>query len=398
MTESTITSLAQAPRHLFRGTLNSGAVSLPLTAAGLQASRLATCENGTFVFATGSAVYRLRCTPTRKRQRGENDKEEQIEKEEGNGVNVVASAIADDYIVPRAFSTLSVDRDAVHSTHETEIQSVAAEGVRVASVDALGRCVVTVDTSAKSETAGGRRSLVLGAVSLSDGDAGWAGVALQPGYDAAGTAVSRQMFRDLTLFDGDTAVRTFHSLLPPNATAYCGTRDILALAEGNDVVMYDARASETGGLASRKQIGSGSLLTIDVSGDGDTLVTSGFDRVVHVFDTRAMAVRDRWSGCLKYECAGALLSHDMPGMVYVCSVDNELSCGAYSAAAGKCIDTANRSQSLMISGANTKSPRRAFGFRADVRIIGMARRNNNGEEIGAITESGAFYLMRTNLE
>ncbi|CDF35252.1 unnamed protein product [Chondrus crispus] len=119
------------------------------------------------------------------------------------------------------------------------------------------------------------------------------------------------------------------------------------------------------------------------------------DRTVHIFDTRSMTARERWPSCLKYECAGIKLSQEIPGMVYVCSVDNEVACGAWSAKmADHLKSTATGSESLMMSGANTKSPRRAFGFRGDVRLTGITRRNDGSEEIAVMSEAGAFYLLR----
>jgi len=111
-----------------------------------------------------------------------------------------------------------------------------------------------------------------------------------------------------------------------------------------------------------------------------------------------MSVRDRWSGCLKYGCAAVLLSREMEGMAYVCSVDNEVACGAWSGDMADYVKrTTGGSKSVMMSGANTKSARRAFGFRGDVRLTGIARRDVNGEEVAVISEAGAFYLLRKSL-
>ncbi|KAI0565974.1 hypothetical protein FGB62_13g146 [Gracilaria domingensis] len=135
---------------------------------------------------------------------------------------------------------------------------------------------------------------------------------------------------------------------------------------------------------------------MDAARDGSLIAAAGMDRVLHLFDVRMMGVRERWPSCLKYEVAAALLSRDLPGMAYVCSVDNEVACGAWSDRMARRLKQRGSTQSLMISGANAKSARRAFGFRADVRVVGIARRCADGEEIGAMSESGAFYLLRAS--
>lgn len=398
-TTEAISSMESRARELFRGTVDENTVSTPLTAAGLQASRLAACDDGTFLLATGANVYRIHCTPTRKRLRLDNHHERPgtNTEEQNNGVNVVTSAIADDYIIPRPFSDLRVDRDALHSTHETEVQSITAVDERVASVDAYGRCVVTVGSHSEHTSTNGRRSFVLPAASQCVGDAGWTGVSMRAN-DTARVAVVRQMFRDLTIFDIDAAMRRLYTLQTPHAVTFCGSRDIVAVTEGGDIALYDVRANETRGLTNRKQLGPGALLAIDASDDGETIVTAGADRVVHLFDTRACAIRDRWPACLKYETAAVLLSRDMFGMAYVCGVDNEVACGAVSDLAASKLRQVDLEQSAMMSGAITRSPRRAFGFRADVRVTGIACRYDSGEEIGAVTESGAFYLLRPSRE
>lgn len=395
---------------LFRGGLSAKEVDIPFSAAGLQASRLAACFDGSFVFATGPHVYRLTCSPTRKRTRpraeldgtfstqpGEDDERED---KDSTVSSIVSSAIADEYLIPRPFAEISVDRYMIHSTHQSEVQSISADDTRVASVDAYGRCIITLEHDQEFEgdvqiSARERETkcYVLASVSISDGDHGWSGVALRRN-DSATAAVTRQMYRDVTLFDVDTPVRTIHTILAPEDATYCGEGQMIAVAERKDLSFFDGRVGERKGCIARKAVAKGRLLCLDASDDGLTVGTGGMDRVLHVFDIRTMTVRDRWRSCLKYECAGAVLSRSTDGMVYVCSVDNEVACGAWSAKMASAVTRIDKSKSLMISGANTKSPRRTFGFRGDVRLTGIARRSADGEEIGVISESGAFYLLR----
>lgn len=398
---------------LFRGILNSKDAPLPLSAAGLQASRLAACKDGSFAFATQSNVFRIQCYPTRKRTRPD-DQGDQDDRASRSGVkdrdssvtNVVSSAIADDYIVPKPFSSLDVTRSVPHCTHQTEVQSVTADETRLASVDMYGRCVITsskVETqaavpSAEHASDSDLDSFVLSPISLSNGEPGWSGIGLKQ-KDPSVAVIARQFFRDISIFDRDVTVRTVHSILTPSAVGFCGAEDMVAVAEGSYLSFYDFRAGERGACIARKTVGTGHLLSLDVSDDGGVVATAGTDRTLHVFDTRTMTARDRWPSCLKYECAGTILSREMEGMAYVCSVDNEVACGAWSASMADYLKTnTTGSESLMISGANTKSPRRAYGFRGDVRLTGIARRNHDGEEIAAMSEAGAFYLLRRQRE
>ena len=394
--------------ELFRGVLPDKSFQVPLSAAGLQASRLAACRDGSFVFASGSQAFVLNCSPTRKRARPVTppDKEanETPENSKRNPVaSAVSSAIADDYMVPRPFSWLEAVRSPVHSAHRAEIQSVVADHSRIATVDAYGRCIITSciaahlgdgkDDDKETET----DSLVLTPTSFRHGSRGWAGVSLDSNQPKS-AAVARQFFRDVTFFDANVPVRTIYTILPPQAVSFCQELGAVAVAEGGDLTFYDSRAGENRGCISRKTAGVGNLLSVDVCDKQRVVASAGMDRVVTIFDVRMMNIRDRWGGCLKYECSATLLSREMDGMAYVCSVDNELACGAWSADMAAHMKSLNATQSLMISGANTKSPRRAFGFRADVRLIGMARRMNGGEEIGVMSESGAFYLLRRKPE
>lgn len=396
---------------LFRGVLTPSPVPLPLSAASLQATRLAAAPDHSFVFASKSDVFTVCGSPTRKRARQDDNYDDARSKHmqsSSNGAvsisSAVSSAIADDYIVPRPFSTLQVDRFVAHCAHQSEVQSVVADESRVASVDAYGRCILTVatdDSLADEKMDSTQResdSFVLPPVSLSSGEPGWAGVSLKA-RDNSVAVVARQFFRDVTLFDRDVAVRTVYSIMAPMAVGFCGEGNVVAVTEGSGVSFYDLRAGERGGCVVRKSVGNGKLLSLDISTDGGLVATGGMERIVHIFDARTMTVRDRWRGCLKYEIAGIALSREMEGMAYVCSMDNEVACGAWNEEMGAYLrNNIARTDSIMISGANAKSPRRAFGFRGDVRLIGMVRRNVDGEEIAAVSEAGAFYLLRRKRE
>ena len=387
-----------SPR-LFRGIINNEEDLIPLTPAGRQASRLAACPDGSFAFATGQSVYKIKNQVPRKRARHSSDPEVKKEVEtndKNNGVaEIVSSAIADDYLVPKTFDSLEKSRFATHSTHWTEVQSVTADATRVASTDAYGRGIVSFESAGTGNDKDYHesKSFILSPISVSGGEPGWSGVTLRR-KDASYTAICRQFYRDFTVYDHDVPVRTIYNILPPRAIGFAGDDNGVVVAEGSDICYYDIRAGEKGGCMNRSTVGNGNLLCMDVSEDSQQVAVGGMDRILHVFDLRTMQVRDRWSSCLKYECSGTVFSGDRDGMAYVCSVDNELACGAWDRHVADAMKTSETSQSLMISGANTKSPRRAFGFRADVRITGIAKRKGEVEEVAVMSEAGAFYLLQ----
>lgn len=86
----------------------------------------------------------------------------------------------------------------------------------------------------------------------------------------------------------------------------------------------------------------------------------------------------------------------------MCGVDNEVAAGGWTyggggggGGGGGVAREEERRRSAMISGAVTRSAGRAFGFRADGRVVGMARRQGgSGEEVAVVSETGAFYLLR----
>lgn len=388
-------------RELFRGVLSEENVKLPLSAGGVQASRLAASADGSFIFASGADVYRLRCSVTRKRARSEDGEEDGGGR--GTDGGAVSRAIADEYLVPAALGQISAERLVIHCAHRAEVESVAADGWRVGSVDAYGRCIITCSEGTQDGGVNEQslsciektRSYTLAPVSLSDGDGGWCGVSLRRN-DSSCAVVVRQMYRDVSIFDIDTAVRRMHTIAGPQAVTFCGGGgDVIGVAERKELSLFDGRVGENDGCIGRKNLGHGRLLCVDGSEDGLVIGAGGTDRVLHIFDVRMMKVRERWSGCVKYEMGGCVLSREMEGMAYVCSVDNEVACGAWSAEmAAQVVRQGGGRRCAMISGANTKSARRAFGFRGDVRLTGIARRNVHGEEVGAMSECGAFYLLR----
>ena len=158
-------------------------------------------------------------------------------------------------------------------SHRHEIQSLALhdpasadpsrttgsdDRVRLASVDASGRCLVTTiarDAAFSSATYDLRPLELAGA----GGDVhGWAGASFDPDSpDAA--AVARMHAKSIDVFDGDARVRTMHTPLHPRAIAHVtGSNPItdgvalssrvplIAVAEGNQLSLWDARPGGAG--------------------------------------------------------------------------------------------------------------------------------------------------------
>lgn len=357
---------------LGRCVLDSSHVSLPLSAAALQTTRLAAISRSSFAFCSGQSVLRIECTPVSKRSKSSAEEASSFLSES-------------DYLLPNATYNFIVTPDIQHSAHRSEIMSVTAREDTFASIDSDGVCILSVGSQPDVCS-----SYVLQPPLLSSGEAGWAGLAFQSS-EVATVATTRQFYRDVSFYDRDICVRTLHTLLEPSALSFVGSGGVLAVAEGPALAMYDPRADGRASCVTRKLPSSSNLLALDSSFDGRAIAVAGKDRTVHVFDTRSMTFRERWPACLKYECAGLKLSHRNEGMVYVCGVDNEFAYGAWDS---KIADTFRGSESLMLSGANTKSHRRAHGFRGDARITGIDRTNDeDGELIAAISEVGSMYIV-----
>lgn len=360
-----------SPR-LWRSVLSEEVVGSPLSAASVQASRVAARSRNVFYVATRGAVFQLSVDDL----------------SAGLGTSPITSELCEvsDYIAPTHAPSVIVDVVQSHSLHRAEVASIQSAYNRLASVDSYGEAVISLD-----DPDGHGKSYILHPGSRSNGEAGWAGISFDPTNPSC-SAIARQYYRDVAIYEGDILVHRFHTLADPSGVAHLGESGLLAVLEGNSLSLYDRRANAPVSSVARKAPGSGPLLAVDGSRDGLLAATAGIDRSVHTFDVRTMAFKDRWASCLKYECAGLRFSNFLNGMVYVCGIDNEIACGAWcSATAAKMKPQA---ESRMMSGANAKSPRRAFGFRADVRLVGLDTYSDDaGEVCVAVSEAGALYLL-----
>jgi hypothetical protein len=354
--------------HLSRSLLPSSLFSLPLTSAGVQTSRLAIKDRNSVYFATGQSVL-------------------QVHLDEVSGrITQDYTALSSDYLIPDSCAGAHVSAVVPHSAHRAEITSVAADGDRLASIDAYGACVVTVGLP------DGKPSITtLHPPSVSSAERGWSGVALKTG-DMASVATARQYYRDIHLYDAGVLARSIHALAEPAGITFLDRSSRLAVLEGPALVLYDLRSPLHAACTSRKSPSSSHLQAVDTSADGFLIAVAGKDRTVHVFDTRTLSFQERWSSCLKYECAGLRMSRQLEGMVYACSVDNEVACGIYCSRVAEMVGPGTTS--LMMSGASAKSSRRVFGFRGDVRLMGMdSYHDDAGEIVVAVSEFGSLYVL-----
>ena len=169
--------------------------------------------------------------------------------------------------------------------HRHEIQSIAlydprtyhgssdvvANGedpTRLASADASGRCVVTLMRRDGVATQTPTQWFLNPAPEPPDsvGVPGWTGVCFDPNAPDV-VAVARRHAKTIDVFDGDRLVRSMRAPLAPSALCFVerdGTFSktdsdsrtkkeisMLAVAEGNALSLWDARAAERGGCVRR---------------------------------------------------------------------------------------------------------------------------------------------------
>lgn len=376
--------LTPSALHLVRGVVSQPELDVPLTCGGLQASRLAWLQDETYALACSTNVFSFDLDVRSVHRSGGGDDLERVDDDS----NVQTTAITDDYIVPVAAAVWRPTLLVTHSTHRLEVQSVAASDGRLASVDAAGRAVVT--RRRMEGESNGTCGIVCAPPDAHRSPPGWAGVAL--GADAM-VAVARAGAHSVTLYDGPVAVHSLQTRTAPVGVALPQrTPPIAVVAAGAHVHLYDARDGTTARKpsASRRVCDGGDTLrAISHSGESGVILTAGVDRAVCALDVATLAPRGRWSPCLKYEPAAVV-----PGplnaltVAAAASVDNEIALGNWAG------DAANGTQrSKMLSGASAVAGgrQRVCGFRADVRVVGLARAEHG--TIAACSESGAVYAL-----
>jgi hypothetical protein len=311
--------------------------------------------------------------------------------------------------------------------HRHEIQSIAlydprtyhgssdvvANGedpTRLASADASGRCVVTLMRRDGVATQTPTQWFLNPAPEPPDsvGVPGWTGVCFDPNAPDV-VAVARRHAKTIDVFDGDRLVRSMRAPLAPSALCFVerdGTFSktdsdsrtkkeisMLAVAEGNALSLWDARAAERGGCvrrvalcnrgqslfaaaagASRGASGGGAVAFPKLKPGDPFVACAGAERGVHVIDVDRWSVIKRWPGAMKFDITQLAVSRASPDHCYVAGLDYELLCGCWARGA--------------LAG--------GFAFRGDSRWLGVgAASGGRGRDIVAgWCESGHLFAAR----
>jgi hypothetical protein len=288
--------------------------------------------------------------------------------------------------------------------HRSEIQSLAlhdprtrdpratSEDVRLASVDSLGRCLVTLlhrenDADAEKDAFGAnpRRQFVLTPPKASSDAipvAGWSGACFDSFGDARVVAVASHHAKTVNVYDGEALVRTLRTPLRPSAARFVvggggggggggstgrtagvetdpafvrddGTdvpSNAIAVVEGNQVSLWDVRQGERGGCVGRLTLcprgqpllalASGASRGEDRGGSGIALpgkrragdpfvAAAGAERGIHVLDVNNWSVLKRWPSAMKFDVTQLEISQASPDHLYAASLDYELVCGCW---------------------------------------------------------------------
>jgi hypothetical protein len=204
-------------------------------------------------------------------------------------------------------------------------------------------------------------------------EAGWNGIALHPTLNRLWTA--SYWSKELRHFEDGRLVRSVHAALSPHCIQIVKdgpAADCVAVAENNVVSLWDFRASERSGCVQRLQNSTHDIYCLDTA--GSSLVASGEEKTVFVYDLRKNKLVGQWIKALKYEVMSVLLSTKDPSMVYATGLDHEVFCGSWK-----------KSDNL-----NTL---KRHGFRGESRWIGMDLVPGSDSLLG-LTENCHLYALR----
>ena len=315
--------------------------------------------------------------------------------------------------------------------------------VRLASVDASGRATVTtlgrnwmsdadmLSYASASSSSSSSQQYTLEPCApggTASSMSGWAGVCFNHAAPES-VAVARHFAKTLDVFDGDRRVRTMNTLLNPYSVAFVPTGGIggggagrrggegvgnpgngnggvggmIAIAEGNQLSLWDVRQSERGGcfkritLANRGQpmytlttgisqgAGGGGGIQVSKMSVGEPLIAAaGAERGVHVMDANRWSVIKRWPTAIKFEITLMEMSVASPDHCFLAGLDYELICGCWS----------------------RQSIAGGFAFRGDSRWLGLSRAEGafggggggggggRGDIVAGWCESGNLFAAR----
>ena len=310
------------------------------------------------------------------------------------------------------------DPRTVHGRDSTPSGGEEATFTRLASADASGRCVVTLMRRDGDDGRTTPRQWFLIPESTRSPEVasvpGWTGVCFDP-RDPNVVAVARRHAKTIDVFDGDRLVRSMRAPLHPNALCFVRPSDdagdagdagvsgdadtrkdgnrcvsLIAVAEGNQLSLWDARAAERGGCVRRVTLcNRGQSLFAAAAGSsqgargggavafpklkhGDPLVAcAGAERGVHVLDVDRWSVVKRWPGAMKFDITQLAFSSASPDHCYVAGADYELLCGCWARGA--------------LAG--------GFAFRGDSRWLGVATASGGRDKdiVAGWCESGHLF-------
>ncbi|GJQ11246.1 hypothetical protein GpartN1_g3037.t1 [Galdieria partita] len=398
--------------------------------ASFLSSRLgANIEYGSVFVASGTKVYHLNVHQILLEQKGNLQEENtrggrDLNRKRSNRPDSSSDSLVQSHLgttknwVPQNISGDFMLEPIKHISHRYEIQSLQVRSCsnkefQVATVDGWGRAVISVACCSSEDHLIDypRSSYTIAPISMEDGEEGWAGLDLDPCH-LSRTAIVRQFFRDLTIYDKDLATRQLALSYTPHAVRFLSRQcndismdnnvsnsicHLVACLEGSYLSIWDTRVGEGGGRIHHKCYGNGSLYGIDM-GQGGSIAVGGVDRMVSILDPRTWNVRCRWNNCLKYECKHILFPEEEDCWhCIVIGVDNELSCGFVGNLPLQEEEQVRLSEKRpkMMSGANLVSCKRIFGFRADSRWIGVTKQFVNGyNHILGMSENGFLYWLR----
>lgn len=163
-----------------------------------------------------------------------------------------------------------------------------------------------------------------------DGENGWGGVA----FDTSGGSlvVARGYQRAVVVLDVSTGgvVRKFGAAHTP---AHCcfvpsvgGSRDdMLAVAEGGVIALWDVRASGGKGPVQRLSPSQGTVHRL--AAQGGLLGCTGSDRSIHAWDSKKWTIRGRAMNVVRSEAQWLAFSRKDPSIYYIAGLDPQLVCG-----------------------------------------------------------------------
>ena len=241
--------------------------------------------------------------------------------------------------------------------------------------------------------------------------------------------IARHFPKDVSVFDGDQLVRTFHTLANPNAVELVDGHAVVAVAEGSMVSVYDVRIAERQARVARLQpqgsTASGhyyALAVRDGGGGGGggggsghaacpLLGAGGEDRDVFVWDPRTWRSVSQWKNCLKYEIDYVGFLDSDPRYCVVSGMDYEVACGAwfenkskaFKASVGEALDKAAKAAGAASRGRAAgpvgdagsvaeaqRQSRVVASYRGTSRWIGMSKVHGRDEFVG-VTSDGQVY-------